>query len=268
MAEKLDRKELRKPDEFQVVAGRAMEWTRARQLPILAVLGAAVALAVAAWGVGAYQTRREAGAGAALAEAVALQIRPIAGEGYAPPGAETFPSKEERTKAALAALEKIRAEAPGTKAGATALAEIGFVKQKAGDAAGAAEALRAYLARTAKGDPLRPFATEALGYALEAQGKPDEARSAFAQLADEGAPGRAAYQQARLSLVQGKPEARQQLEDVAQKYPKDPVALEAQQRIALAGLPPPPAPGAPPAAAAEAKVKKDSKAQPPIAKKK
>lgn len=270
MAEKLDRKELRKPDEFQVVAGRVMEWTRERQLRILGVLGAVVLVALAAWGFAAYQAAREARAGTALAEAVGLQARPIAGEAYLPPGTETFPSKEERSKAALAALEKVRADAPSTKAGKTALAESGFVKQKAGDAAGAAAALREFLSQSARGDALRAFATESLGYALEAQGKLDEARAAFAQLADEGAPARAAFQQARLALVQGKPEAKQLLEEVAQKYPKDAVALEAQQRIELAGLPPPPPPGAQPPAepSSGAKAKKDSKAQKPIAKKK
>jgi hypothetical protein len=271
LAEKLNRKELRKPDEFQIVAGRVMEWTRQRQFQIFGLVGAIVVIVFAAWGFTAYQNARETRAGAALAEAVGIESRPIAGEAYLPPGVETFPSKEERAKAALAALEKVRADAPTTRAGRTALAEIGFVKQKAGDSAGAAQELRAFLSQSARGDPLRVFATESLAYALEAQGKLDEARAAYAQLADEGAPDRAAFQQARVALVQGKPDAKQLLADVAQKYPKDPVALEAQRRLELAGLPPPPPPGSQPAAqeaSAEAKVKKDLKAPKPIAKKK
>jgi hypothetical protein len=269
----LNRKELRKPDEFQVVAGRVMEWTRQRQLQILGLLGAVVVLAFASWGFTAYRNAREVRAGAALTEAVGIESRPIAGEAYLPPGTETFPSKEERTKAALAALEKVRADAPKTKAGKTALAEIGFVKQKARDSAGAAQALRDFLSQSVMGDPLRIFATETLAYALEAQGKLNESKAAFARLADEGAPARAAFQQARLALVEGKPEAKQLLAEVAQKYPKDPVAMEAQQRIELAGLPPAPLPGTQPAAPpasveAKMKVKKDPKASKPIAKKK
>ncbi|HXN56302.1 MAG TPA: hypothetical protein VN874_08550 [Myxococcales bacterium] len=273
MAEKLNRKELRKPDEFQIVAGRVMEWTRPRQLQIVGIVGAIVVISFATWGFNAYQNAREARAGEALAEAVGIESRPLAGEAYLPPGIETFPSKEERTKAALVALEKGRADAPTTRASNTALAEIGFVKQKAGDSAGAAQALREFLSQSARGMPLRVFATESLAYALEAQGKLDEARSAFGQLAEEGAPDRAAFQQARVALVEGKPEAKQLLGEVAQKYSKDPVALEAQRRIELAGLPPPPPPGTQPtagAASAEAKVKvkKDLKAPKPIAKKK
>ena len=47
LAQKLDRKELKKPDEFQVVAGKAMGWMAAHQKPVLAAL---VALAVAILG--------------------------------------------------------------------------------------------------------------------------------------------------------------------------------------------------------------------------
>lgn len=267
MSEKLSRKELRQPDEFQVVAGRAMEWIVARQKPILVGLGALVVALAAAWAIDASVKSREQRAGAALDQAVALETRPIAGEGFVPPGAETFASREERSRAALAALEKVRSDAPSTRAARTALAELGFVKLKSGDAAGAAQALRDYLEQTGKGEVLRAFAVESLGYALEAQGKLDEARAAFARLSDEGAPQRAAFQQARLALVQGKPEAKQLLEQVAKDYPKDPVALEAQQRVELAALPPPPPPGTQPQAAsgAAAKGKQPPK---PVAKKK
>lgn len=262
MAEKLSRKELRQPDEFQVVAGRAMEWIVARQKPILIGLGALAIAGAAAWGLDAARRSREQRAGAALDEAIAIETRPIAGEGYAPPAMETFATREERTRAAIAALEKVRSDAPSTRAARTALAELGFVKLKGGDAAGAAQALSDYLDRAGKGEALRPFAVESLGYAFEAQGKLDEARAAFARLAEEGAPQRAALQQARISLLQGKPEAKQLLEQVAKDYPKDPVALEAQQRVELASLPPPSA--APPAPSAA----KGRPAQKPVAKKK
>src|SRR5438105_332878 len=129
--------------------------------------------------VGGWRSWREAKAGAALSEGVELESRPIAGEGPAQPGQETFPSKEERIKAALAALDKVRADHGGTTAGATALAEIGFLKLKSGDAAGAQKDLSDFLGAAAKDHPLRPFAQESLGYAFEAGGKLDEARAAF-----------------------------------------------------------------------------------------
>lgn len=238
MAQKLDRKELKKPDEFQVVAGKVMAWIGAHQKPVLAALVALAVLILGAWGASAYSTSRDAKAGAELAAALELSSRPLASEAQGQPGVETFASKEERDKATLAALEKMRSDFPRTSAAQTAQAQIGFVKLKAGDAAGAQAALQAFLDQAPRGHPLRLLAQESLGYALEAQGKLDEARAAFSRLAEEGAPERAAFQEARLALVAGKPDAKQQLERVAKDYAKEPVALQANMRLEIASLPP------------------------------
>ena len=40
------------------------------------------------------------------------------------------------------------------------------------------------------------------------------------------------------ALIENKPDAKQQLEKVAKEYPKDPVSLEANQRLEIASLPP------------------------------
>jgi hypothetical protein len=258
VAEKLDRKQLKKPDEFQLKAGQAMDWMIAHQRALLYGVVAAIVAVLLAWGITAWRSSRESKGGAAFAEALELQSRPIAGDAAAPvqPGVETFPSKEEREKAAMAALEKVRKEHGGTTAANTALAEIGFHKLKAGDAPGAEKDLKDFLAAAAKDHPLRLFATESLGYALETQGKLDDARAAFEKLRDLGVPERAEFQSARLDLVQGKPDAKSKLEKVAKDYPKDPVATEASQRLELASLPPSLAPAAPTPAPAAAPVKK------------
>jgi tetratricopeptide (TPR) repeat protein len=250
VAEKLDRKQLKKPDEFQVVAGRAMGWLVAHKSASIAAAVAIVALALIVWGVSAWRSSREASAGAELAEALQLQSRPIAAEGQAQPGEDTFPNREEREKATIAALEKVRADHRGTTAAQTALAELGFHKLKASDAAGAQKDLQDFLAEAGKDHPLRPFAQESLGYALEAQKKLDEARAAFEKLRDLGLPARADYQAARLALLEGKPDARQQLERIAAEYPQEiDVVREANERLEVATLPPvgasAPAPAAP-----------------------
>ena len=249
MAQKLDRKELKKPDEFQVVAGKAMGWFAAHQKPVLAGLVALALVLLGGWAASAYSSSRDAKAGAELAVALELSSRPLASEAQGQPGVETFPSREERHKAALQALEKVRADFPRSTAAQTAEAQIGFLKLKAGDAAGAQAALQAFLDGAPGGHPLRAMAQESVGYALEAQGKLEEARTAFARLAHDGAPERAAFQEARIALVAGKPEARQQLEQVAKEYAKEPVAMEANMRLELSSLPPPgaPQPPAPPA---------------------
>jgi hypothetical protein len=235
LADKIDRKQLKRPDEFQVVAGRAMNWILANRALVLGVGGAVVAAALIVWGVTAYRSSREAKAGADLAEALELQTRPVSGEPSPDSGQQTFASKEEREKAVIAALEKVRADHGGTTAANTALAEIGFHKLKSADAAGAQKDLQEFLQGAGKDHPLRPFAQESLGYALEAQNKLDDARAAFEKLRDLGLPARADYQGARIALVQGKPDARQQLERVASEYAKEiDVAREANERLEIA----------------------------------
>ena len=241
MAEKIDRKQLKRPDEFQVVAGRAMSWMVANRGLVLGAAGAVIAIVLIAWGVTAWRSSREAKAGGELAEALELQSRPISGDAASEPGQQTFASKDEREKAVIAALEKVRATHGGTTAARTALAEIGFHKLKSGDAAGAQKDLQEFLAGAAKDHPFRPFAQESLGYALEAQNHLDDARAAFEKLRELDLPARADYQVARLALVQGKPDARQQLERVAKDHPKEAdVVREANERLELASLPPSP----------------------------
>ena len=261
MAEKIDRKQLKKPDEFQLVAGRAMGWMVEHKRLVLGASGGVLAALLLAWGLATWRTSREAKAGAALAEALELQSRPVAGEGPSQPTEQTFPSKDEREKAVVAALESVRKEHGGTTAGQTALAEIGFHKLKAADAAGAQKDLQDFLDHAGKDHPLRPFAQESLGYALEAQNKLDEARAAFEKLRDLGLPARADYQAARLALVQGKPDAMQQLERVAKDHEKDPVAREANARLEIAALPPVTAGQAAPAQQQESKMQAEKAPQ-------
>ena len=239
MAEKLDRKQLKRPDEFQLVAGKAMEWLVAHQRPVITALLVVVGVAVAVWGISAWRSSRETKAGAALAEALELQSRPIAGEGPQQPGQETFPSKEEREKSVMAALEKVRTGHSGTTAAQTAVAELGFHKLKAADAGGAQKDLLDFLGSAGREHPLRPFAQESLGYALEAQNRLDDARAAFEKLRELDLPARADYHAARLALVQGKPDAKAQLERIAKEYPKDlEIVRAANERLELASLPP------------------------------
>jgi hypothetical protein len=235
-----------------------MGWMAGHRNAVVGALVAIAAVALAAWGISSWKESREKKAGIALADALALEGRPIAGEG-AQPGEETFPSADARKKAVVDALEKVRAEHGGTTAAQTATAELGFEKLRTGDAAAAQKDLESFLDHAGGDHPLRAFATESLGYALEAQGKLDEARKAFAKLADVGMQDRAAFQEARLALVEGKPDAKQQLEQVAKDYAKEPVSMEANQRLEIAALPKAEPQAATPAPAPATKTAKASK---------
>ena len=282
MAEKVtgkDLKELRKPDEFQIVGGRSMDFLIRHQKQLLLAAVAFVVVVAVAWGAAAWKSRSEGKAGESLAEALRVAARPVAGEGIAQPGEETFPTKADRNKAATDAFEKVRADHKGTTAAQTATLQLGFLKQQTGDAAGAVALIEEYLKAAPSGHPLRAAALESLGYAQEAQGKLAEAKDSFGKMKDAGAPERSAFQLARIALVENKPEAKDLLAAVAKDYPKEPVALEANQRLEVAGLPEakpgevkaaaPDASKAPDAAVAPAKTPaKAVKAKAPPAKKK
>jgi tetratricopeptide (TPR) repeat protein len=248
VSEKLDRKQLKQPDEFQVLATKAMEWTIKHQKQVVTGIVAAAVLALVGWGVAAYRGSREEKAGGALSEALELATRPLAGE--VPPGTavETFPSKEEREKATIAALRKVKDDFGGSRAAETATAQIGFHELQSGDAAAATKDLQEFLGSAGKDHPLRFVAQQSLGYALQAQGKLDEAKAAFAQLRELGHPALADFQDARLALVQNKPDAKTALEKFGKDYPKElELTREANERVELATLPPVTAPGPTPA---------------------
>jgi len=245
LAEKIDRKQLKRPDEFQLVAGKAMEWFVSRQRQATMVAGAVVLSVALAWGFSAWRSANET----------------KAGEPSAQQATETFPNKDERSKAAIAALEKVRADHASSTAALTAQAELGFLKLRTGDAAGAQKDLSDFLSAAGKDHPLRVFAQESLGYAYEGQGKLDDARAAFEQLRTLDLPARADFQAARLALEQGKPDAKAQLEKVAKDYSKEQdVVREANLRIELASLPPAPPPGTATPAPAPAPAEKPAPA--------
>jgi hypothetical protein len=257
LAEKMDRKQLKQPDEFQVLAGRAMQWVAVNQGRVIAVIVALAVVTLAGWGFAAYRSSREEKAGAALSEALELASRPLASEATPGQPQDTFATREEREKAVVSALQKVRSDFGGSRAAQTAQAEIAFHEEASGDHAAAVKDLQDFLSSAGANHPLRFVAQESLGYALEGQGKFDEAKAAFEKLRELGMPSQADFQSARLALVQGKPEARAQLEKVAKDYPKEAeLAREASQRAELASLPPPsatPAPEQPAAPAAPAK---------------
>lgn len=173
--------ELTAPDPFLDNANKIAAWVEKR-LKKIAIGGVALAVLVAVGLMIGQQRERSASAITAdLTDAM---------DGYrdatnpTPPTdtATTAPTASDKAKDALPPYEELIAKEPGHGAAVLARLYAGDLARRAGDHAKAAEHFEAYLKATRSSDTLRFFAQEGLGYALEEQGKNEEALTAFAGL--------------------------------------------------------------------------------------
>src|SRR3954465_13567171 len=146
-----------------------MDFLLAHRVRVLVGLAAVAVVAVVVWSMTTWNASREAKAGAALAQALELEQRPIAAEGNPQAGDKTFPTRADRDKAVLDALEQVRKEYSNLDAGQTATAQVGFQKLRAGDATGSQAALDEFLNSAGKDHPLRAFVTEVWVSGYEAE---------------------------------------------------------------------------------------------------
>lgn len=267
MAHPLTRKEIKKPDEFQVAATRALDWSIAhsRHLAIgAAALGVLAVIAVVATRNAAAE---EARVGHSLSNALAMAARPvIKGESAAavpPENRSYFQSTEEKAKVVGEALLQIRADVPEGPARWLATFQLATVRAEEGKPADAIALYEEALTGAPAEDPLRPSILEGLGYAHEnagGEGWFEKADAVFERLAGEAnMPERARYHHARLLEKAGKKdEARAAFESIGKDYPQAALAQTAQERLTLMDLPPPPPKAGPPP---PAKVKAPAKAR-------
>ncbi|OGP86444.1 MAG: hypothetical protein A2Y95_08385 [Deltaproteobacteria bacterium RBG_13_65_10] len=144
----------------------------------------------------------------------------------------TPPSADPATVAEKAeALARVAHEFPDSRAGAMASYLAGNAYLRADSPAKAVAFLRTAVDKLAPGDPVRPFAIAALGYALEDDGKADEALGIFAKLSalsDSRWQMEEALARARILRSQGKnKEAEGILAGLATRFP---------EQMALMGL--------------------------------
>lgn len=239
MSEKIRKKDIqeaRRPDAVLVGATGVFDWLVERRNVLLGVLAAIVVVVL----IGSFlmsQKQDEAHElGAQLAEAMALTSKPVV-EGAT--GDDSFPSAEAKSTAVREALSGVLKADPESEAARGAGLILGKLDLEAGQPDAAIEKFEAYLAKVKTGG-LRLFALESLGYAYEAKGDVEKAKSTFAQLDGAGAPARALYHQARLAEEAGnKDEARKLYAQVVDEYEAELVAGEARSRLELLNLPPP-----------------------------
>lgn len=209
MAYKDEQKELKQPDEFQKLGAEAVPFLEKHGkqfgmgLGAVLAVGLVIAIAASMSGRGEEQAGREFGAALRVLE------RPVnATPGETKAGEEPpFKTEVEKDEALVKALTDFRSKHPGRKAAASAALPLAQALLRQGKADQASPLIDEFIAKSDAGDPLRPAAYEARGYALEAQKKYDEALTAFDTLAKENKTdflkGMGQYHRARVLILKG-----------------------------------------------------------------
>jgi predicted negative regulator of RcsB-dependent stress response len=167
--QRLTRKDLRQPDEFQTLSRQAMQFVETNRNAVIAVLTAVIVLLLAIVAYRMISQSREASASAAYAEARQL----LTDKKYA----------EAATK-----FDTVVSQYGGTSYGPLALLERGNALLLADQAADAATAYEKFLQSSPPTDYLRQLAHTRLGYAQEKLGKPADAEKSFTTAASETGP--------------------------------------------------------------------------------
>ena len=239
----LSRKEMKQPDQFQVVAGEAASWLTGHRR--LAVIGGGVAAVVllAAIAFLSIRDRRSAGAAALLSEiyrTAGAEISTVPLPGVPGP---FYPSDAARQKAVALAAEKLLAEFPGTSQASLAALAKGDALLRLGQFEPAAAAYQAYLATARRNDSFRfPSSAEkrkeSLRRAAEGKGDSEGALAGWTRLGAEvpAQADRADLEKARLLAASGKvEEARSLLSSFADVHKGSMLTGEAAERLAKLG---------------------------------
>lgn len=242
MATKKELQELKKPDELQKLGQQAV--------PFLELHGKNIVLGVIAFvaiggGIALVSHIQKRSAEASMYQyGAALKVlgrevnvnppaEPVKGEDEPP-----FKSEKEKDEAIITKLTAFRADHKGKKTAASAALPLAQALMRQGKADDALKLAEEFLKESDPADTLRPVALETRGYALEAQGKLDEAAGAFEALSNENKSdfmkGMGQYHHARLlekkNDLQG---AMKRYADVTTSAPESSAARLAKERMGL-----------------------------------
>jgi predicted negative regulator of RcsB-dependent stress response len=167
--QRLTRKDLRAPDEFQTLSRQAMDFVEANRNAVVGALAAIIVLLLAIVAYRMISQSREASASAAYSQARSLLSDKKYGE-------------------AAVKFGEVANGYSGTSYGPLALVEKGNALLLAGQSADAAAAYEKFLQSSPPTDYLRQLAHTRLGYAQEQLGKPADAEKFFGTAAAEPGP--------------------------------------------------------------------------------
>ncbi len=234
----LTRKEMKGPDRFQAIAGKAAAWAAGNQRRIGQAAIALVAILALGAGAFAWQRSRAERAGALLYRMLdALDGLVASGQAGDVGGRPVFRSAEEQRKAVIAAADEVRREYSSSAAARTATLASGDAHLRLGEWDAAIADYQAFLKDAPADDTLRFGALEGMARAREGKGDMDGAAAAFERLGAEVPfmKGRAALERARVLAKGGKVEEAKKLLGSLPADVKDPL-LEAEARERLAKL--------------------------------
>lgn len=192
--QRITRKDLRAPDEFQTLSRQAMEFVETNRNAVIAVLAAVIVLLLAIVAYRMISQSRDASASAAYAEARQL----LTDKKYAEAGTK---------------FDEVASQYGGTSYGPLALLERGNALLLADQAADAATAYEKFLQSSPPTDYLRQLAHTRLAYAQEKLGKSADAEKSFSTAAAEKGPfvAEAIFGAARNAELAGNPDKAKQL---------------------------------------------------------
>lgn len=238
--DKLTRKELKAPDEFQKLGAQAVPFLVQHQKTLV---GGLIIFVVVGLGVTLIQYIGKRSDEKAMTE-LGSALRPISREvnaaGVSDPASGTtiYKTEAEKNAAIIKDLTEFRTKNGSNKASATAALPLGHALLREGKSQEALTAFDDYLKGSAADDPLRPTALEGRGYALEAKKDYGAALAAFDQLSKENTSefmkGMGLYHRARVLLLQGKTdEGVQQLQQLEAAAPGSSASRLAVERIGV-----------------------------------
>ena len=234
----LTRKDLKQPDKFQEVATSALDWIGAhkKHARLAGLLLAGIIVVVIVAGLASRSRDEKAGALAyEVLRAVGAEVSAVPLPGVQGP---FFATDAERQRAVIAEADRALAEYPTTAAGHLALLMKGDAQLRLGEAEAAIASYQKYLSGTPTDSSLRFGALEGIALAHEANGKLEEAATAWERAAREAKPyaDRADLERARVLAAAGKAdEARKLLEGFAEKHKGSTLTSEATGRLARLG---------------------------------
>ncbi len=187
MAYKKEQTDLKQPDELQKFGAQAVPFLEQHGKNI--VLGIVAFLVIFGGAAMVQHIGKRSNETAMYRYGGALKIleREVNANATEPKDGEEPPFKTEKAKdeAIIEKLTAFRADNKGLKSATSAALPLSQALVREGKNEEALKLVEEYLKDADLADPLRPVALETRGYALEGQGKVDEAIAAFEKLAQE-----------------------------------------------------------------------------------